>query len=58
MNSENVGPDFECRLDVYAHKMEVRNATASTPQRIRRKFTDLSMSVGRRLSGVVSMIRS
>lgn len=58
MNSENVDPDFECRIDVYAHKMEVRNATASTPQKIRRKFTDISLSVGRRLSGVVSMLCS
>lgn len=53
---ENVPHDFECKLEVYCHKLHEDLTIASTPKKLRKKINDLSGSVGRsvgkRLSGL------
>jgi hypothetical protein len=59
--SNDISPDFECRVEVYAHKLFDDLSIASTPSKIKKKINDLSSSVGRslgkRLSGLVCFIR-
>lgn len=52
----NVPHDFECKFEVYCHKLHEDLTIASTPKKLRKKINDLSGSVGRsvgkRLSGL------
>ena len=56
--SGEVDPDFECTLEVYCHRQCEDFTIASTPRRIKKKFNEISDSIGRsmgkRLSGLVS----
>ncbi|XP_786885.3 rhotekin isoform X1 [Strongylocentrotus purpuratus] len=45
---DNVKPDFTCILEVYSYNLHNDMTIASTPQKIRRKLSALSASVGRR----------
>ncbi|XP_041476471.1 rhotekin-like isoform X2 [Lytechinus variegatus] len=45
---DNVKPDFTCTLEVYSYNLHNDMTIASTPQKIRRKLSALSTSVGRR----------
>ncbi|CAH1783170.1 unnamed protein product, partial [Owenia fusiformis] len=53
---QNIGHDFECKLEVYCHKVYDDLTIASTPKKIKKKLNNLSntvgKSVGRRLSGL------
>lgn len=53
---QNIPHDFECKLEIYCHKLYDDLTIASTPKKIKKKFNDLSSSVGRsvgrRLSGL------
>ncbi|KAL5022591.1 hypothetical protein ScPMuIL_001746 [Solemya velum] len=52
----SVPHDFDCKFEVYSHKLHEDLTMASTPKKIRKKINDLSGSVGRsvgkRLSGI------
>jgi len=52
----DISPDFECHLEVYSHRLLDDLTIASTPKRLKKKFNELSTSVGRsvgkRLSGI------
>lgn len=53
---ENVPHDFECKVEIYCHKLHEDLTIASTPKKLKKKINDLSGSVGRsvgkRLSGL------
>ncbi|XP_060064533.1 rhotekin-like isoform X1 [Ylistrum balloti] len=53
---DNVPHNFECKLEVYCHKLHEDLTIASTPKKLRKKINDISGSVGRsvgkRLSGL------
>ncbi|KAL3864500.1 hypothetical protein ACJMK2_006175 [Sinanodonta woodiana] len=53
---DNVPHDFECSIEIYCHKLHEDLTIASTPKKIKKRFNDLSESVGRsvgkRLSGL------
>ena len=55
--SNDVSHDFECELEVYCHKLHDDLTIASTPKKLKKKFNNIShsvgRSVGRRLSGLV-----
>ena len=55
--SNDIGPDFECKLEVYCHKQLDDFTIASTPKKLKKRMNDLSNSIGRtvgkRLSGLV-----
>lgn len=57
LSSENVPHDFECKVEIYCHKLHEDLTIASTPKKLKKKINDLSGSVGRsvgkRLSGLV-----
>ncbi|XP_041370423.1 rhotekin-2-like isoform X4 [Gigantopelta aegis] len=52
----NIGHDFECKVEIYCHKLHEDLSIANTPKKLRKKINDLSGSVGRsvgkRLSGL------
>ncbi|XP_064601778.1 rhotekin-2-like isoform X2 [Liolophura sinensis] len=52
----NISHDFECKLEIYCHKLHEDLTIASTSKKLRKKMNDLSGSVGRsvgkRLSGL------
>lgn len=60
--SENVPHDFECKVEIYCHKLHEDLTIASTPKKLKKKINDLSGSVGRsvgkRLSGLVSLMET
>ncbi|XP_063435413.1 rhotekin-like isoform X3 [Mytilus trossulus] len=53
---ENVPHDFECKVEIFCHKLHEDLTIASTPKKLKKKINDLSGSVGRsvgkRLSGL------
>ena len=59
--SNDQGPDFKCKFEVYCHKLcddfTTAAASASTPRKIKKKINEISNTVGRtvgkRLSGLV-----
>ena len=57
--SDDVPAEFICHIDVYCHKLHDDLTMASTPKKIKKKFNELGTSVGRsvgrRLSGIVSV---
>lgn len=52
INFADIDADFECNFEVYCHKIQEDSTLSSTPRRIRKKFTELSTSVGKRFSGI------
>ncbi|XP_071091094.1 rhotekin-2-like isoform X1 [Haliotis cracherodii] len=52
----NIPHDFECKVEVYCHKLHDDLSIANTPKKLRKKINDISGSVGRsvgkRLSGL------
>ncbi|ESO86562.1 hypothetical protein LOTGIDRAFT_167083 [Lottia gigantea] len=52
----NIPHDFDCKVEVYCHKLHEDLSMANTPKKLRKKINDLSGSVGRsvgkRLSGL------
>jgi hypothetical protein len=52
----DIDPNFECQLEVYSHKLVEDLTIASTPRKLKKKFNEISSSVGRsvgkRLSGL------
>ncbi|XP_013403692.1 rhotekin [Lingula anatina] len=53
---QNIPHDFECRAEIYCHKLWDDLTIASTPKKIKKKIHDVSSSMGRsvgkRLSGL------
>ncbi|KAK6185646.1 hypothetical protein SNE40_007833 [Patella caerulea] len=52
----NIPHDFDCKVEVFCHKLHEDLSMANTPKKLRKKINDLSGSVGRsvgkRLSGL------
>ncbi len=55
--SNDVDPNFECKLEIYCHKQLDDFTIASTPKKLKKRMNELSnsfgRSVGKRLSGLV-----
>ncbi len=60
--SNDVDPNFDCKLEVYCHKQLDDFTIASTPKKLKKRMNELSTSIGRsvgkRLSGLVGIFSS
>lgn len=54
--SENVPHDFDCHLEIYAYEHHEDLTIASTQVKLKKRISDISNTVGRRLSGLSLVI--
>lgn len=50
--SENIPHDYECRLEIYAYEHHEDLTIASAQVKLKKRISDISNTVGRRLSGL------